>query len=250
MTRISGAEANLPSSQSLGLERLVRLRSTTSTMDDAHLAASSGAKAGTLIVADAQTVGRGRGGKSWMSEPNAGLWMTLVERPSDGDTTGVLALRVGIGLAAALDAFVESPVRLKWPNDLYVGHGKLAGILIEARWRQSVMDWVAIGVGVNMRVPEEFPDASCVRRDVSRAQLLSALVPAMRRAARATGPLTTQERDAWLARDVVIGRAIAAPIAGVAVGLAADGALLVRKPGHADDTPVRTGSIEFAASDM
>ena len=60
----------------------------------------------------------------------------------------MLALRVGLRLARALDRFAPEPLRLKWPNDLYVDDKKLAGILIEARWRESRLEWVAIGLVV------------------------------------------------------------------------------------------------------
>ena len=61
----------------------------------------------------------------------------MIERPRDAAALDVLSLRVGLALAPALDAFAGSAVRLKWPNDLYVGARKLGGILVEARWRDS-----------------------------------------------------------------------------------------------------------------
>lgn len=215
-------------------------------MDDAHAAAKAGAAAGTLIVADRQTAGRGRGGRVWSSEAGAGLWMTLIERPRGTEVSGVLALRVGMRLAAALDPFVRSPVRLKWPNDLYVGDGKLAGILVEARWRNAAIDWVAIGVGVNMRLPLDLPHVAHVRAGVSRAELMSALVPGMREAVRGEGPLGAEELAAWNERDLSIGRRISRPVRGVVQGVAVDGALLVLEPDHVVATAVRAGSLEFS----
>ena len=66
-------------------------------------AAAEGAPAGTLVVADAQTAGRGRSGRTWTSERGAGVWLTLIERPRDVDALDVLSLRVGLALAPALD---------------------------------------------------------------------------------------------------------------------------------------------------
>jgi BirA family biotin operon repressor/biotin-[acetyl-CoA-carboxylase] ligase len=235
----------LPSAEALGLVALHHRATTTSTMDDAHRLAMDGAAAGTLVVADQQQTGRGRAGRVWASASGAGLWMTLIERPHDREMLDVLALRLGLALAEALDRFVPSSVRLKWPNDLYVGDGKLAGILVEARWRDDIVDWVAIGVGVNMCVPVEFSAAASVRADVSRASLLAALVPALRAAASRTGLLSPAELAAWRARDLAVGRQIGAPQVGVVQGIASNGALLVRRDDTHEIDSVRSGSMHF-----
>ena len=126
---------------------------TASTMDVAHVLAAAGAPAGTIVLADRQTAGRGRGGRAWLSEAGAGIWLTLIERPEDGRAIEVLALRVGLYAARILDHYAGSPVGLKWPNDLLLGKRKLAGVLIEARWQDGALQWVAIGLGVNVRAP-------------------------------------------------------------------------------------------------
>src|SRR4051812_42306663 len=113
--------------------KLIEYDEVGSTLDVAHELAANGAEAGTLIVANAQTAGRGRMGRTWRSEPGAGLWITLIERPGDASALEVLSLRVGLALAPALDAFTDATVQLKWPNDLYLRGRKLGGILIEAR---------------------------------------------------------------------------------------------------------------------
>ena len=137
----------------LGLARLDYHVRVTTTMDVAHALAEEGAPAGTLVLASSQAAGRGRSGKSWTSEPDAGLWCTLIERPRDARALEVLALRVGLHLADALAPLVDGAVQLKWPNDLYVHDRKLGGILIEVRWRDARPEWVAIGVGINRVVP-------------------------------------------------------------------------------------------------
>jgi BirA family biotin operon repressor/biotin-[acetyl-CoA-carboxylase] ligase len=137
----------------LQLPRVVLLASVGSTLDVAHRIAPDAAS-GTLIVADEQTAGRGRHGRRWRSAAGAGLWLTLIERPTDARALDVLALRCGLYAAESLDALAGTGVCLKWPNDLYAGGRKLAGILIETRWRGTAPDWVAIGFGVNVRQPE------------------------------------------------------------------------------------------------
>src|SRR5581483_9095036 len=105
----------------------------------------------------------------------AGIWLTLVERP-DATAIDVLSLRVGLALAPALDEFASAPVQLKWPNDLYVDGRKLAGILIEARWRDQSPDWVAIGVGINVRPPASEPRAIGLRATADRLGVLQAII--------------------------------------------------------------------------
>src|SRR5262249_45241127 len=147
----------------LGLPKVVAFDETTSTLDVAHVLGAEGALAGTLILADAQTAGRGRLGRSWTSERGAGIWLTMIERPSDVVAIEVLPLRIGLALANALDAFAVETVSLKWPNDVYVAGRKLAGILVEARWREAALEWIAIGIGINVRPPASEARAIGVR---------------------------------------------------------------------------------------
>ncbi len=229
----------------LGLARLEYHERVTSTMDVAHALAAEHAPAGTLVLASAQLSGRGRSGKAWVSAPDAGLWCTLLERPADVRALDVLALRVGLELAVALTPLVDGDIELKWPNDLQIARRKLGGVLIEARWRDGQPEWVAIGVGINRRLPPELSDVTCVRHDVSRDALLTAVVPALRCAASCTGPLTADECEAWAARDAALGRRVVAPVAGRVVGLTPEGGLLVQG-GDSIVHVITSGSLTFA----
>jgi BirA family biotin operon repressor/biotin-[acetyl-CoA-carboxylase] ligase len=216
-----------------------------STLDVAHELAAKGAEAGTLVVANVQTAGRGRMGRTWRSERGAGIWLTLIERPSDASALEVLSLRVGLALAPALDAFTAAPVRLKWPNDLYLRDRKLAGILIEARWREGHPEWVAIGVGINLRPPASEPRAIGLGADVARDDVLRAIAPCLRRAAARSGALSATEVDAFASRDFAAGRHCVEPMRGTVLGIDASGALLVGV-GSAEGravTAVRAGSL-------
>ena len=226
---------------------VVRLEEVGSTLDVAHQLAAAGAEAGTLIVADSQTAGRGRMGRSWRSERGAGIWLTLIERPSDPAGLEVLSLRVGLALAPALERFATGPVQLKWPNDLYVAGRKVGGILIEARWREQSLEWLAIGVGINLRPPAEEPNAIGLREDVSRDEVLAAMVPAIREAAARNGPLDAVEIAKFTARDIAVGRRCTEPVPGIVRGISASGALRVEvglSGGNGTTmTEVRAGSL-------
>jgi BirA family biotin operon repressor/biotin-[acetyl-CoA-carboxylase] ligase len=229
--------------QSLGLPRVDLLDQTTSTLDVAHRIATEGAPAGTLVIANEQTAGRGRGGKTWASGPGTGLWLTIIERPGDTSGLDVLSLRVGLAAARALDRFAAEPIRVKWPNDLYIEYGKLAGILVEARWRESSLEWVAIGLGINVRPPEGVPGSAWLEPDSSRLDVLTELIPSVRVAVSETGPLRKDEMEEFAARDLARGRKCVTPALGRVAGITPTGELLVTL---ADSVAsFRSGSLEL-----
>lgn len=192
-------------------------------------------------MANQQTAGRGRAGKSWASQPGAGIWLTMIERPADISGLEVLSLRVGLAAAEALDRFASEPIRLKWPNDLYIDEGKLGGILVEARWRERSVEWIAIGLGVNVRRPENVERAGSLEPGTDRLDVLSELVPGLRVAAAATGALEAAELEEFNARDLARGRACTEPARGRVAGISPRGELLVAL---ADSVaPFRSGSL-------
>jgi BirA family biotin operon repressor/biotin-[acetyl-CoA-carboxylase] ligase len=224
----------------LALPRVELLARTASTLDDAHALAAAGAPAGTLVLAEEQTAGRGRAGRRWASSAGAGIWLTLIERPNDPAAVEVLSLRVGMAAARALDRFAGQPVRVKWPNDLHVGARKLAGVLIEARWREGRPDWVAIGFGLNVVAPAEVPGAG-LAPGVRRLEVLGELVPALRAAAGARGPLSAAEQERFAARDLARGRRCREPGPGMVLGITARGEL--RVAAAAGEATFRGGSL-------
>lgn len=225
----------------LDLPQVEVMTSVRSTMDVAHALGARGAATGTLVLADEQTAGRGRSGRPWHSRAGAGIWMTLLERPNDMDALGVLSIRLGLKAAPVLERHTEEPVRLKWPNDLLVGAAKLAGILVETRWREREVDWVAIGIGINVRAPDDATAVASLRDGTRRLEVLSELVPALRAAARARGALSPEELARWAARDCAAGRLCRSPVAGRVRGLAPDGSLIVERDG--DTALARAGSL-------
>ena len=177
--RYAGAD-HLTIAARCNVPRVVLFDEVTSTLDIAHPLAREGAPEGTLILAERQTAGRGRSGRVWASEEGAGIWSTLIARPTDVAALDVLSLRVGLAAARALAAFSEGEIHVKWPNDLMLRDGKLGGILIESRWREERVDWIVIGVGINCRVPREVPNARALLEGADRIDVLASLVPAIR----------------------------------------------------------------------
>jgi BirA family biotin operon repressor/biotin-[acetyl-CoA-carboxylase] ligase len=227
----------------LSLPRVALHDRVASTMDIAHAASDAGAVAGTLVLADAQDAGRGRGGKRWASLPGRGLWMTLIERPASPRGLDVLSLRLGLHAAEALEGFAEGTVRLKWPNDLFVGKRKLAGILVEARWRDQRVDAVSIGFGLNVVPPDDL-SAAGLRAGTNRLEVLDALVPVLRAAAAAEGPFEPEELNRYASRDLAVGQRIVQPTPGVVAGVSLAGELMVDT--QEGRVTCRGGSLVFA----
>lgn len=131
------------------------LRSVSSTSDRLKEQARAGAPEWSVVLAEEQTGGRGRQGRAWAS-PRGGLYLSVLLRPAFAGT-GLLPLAAGV---AAVEALEELGVNgsLKWPNDILVGGRKVAGILAEASSAASGVDWVVIGLGVNLGTLEAAPD--------------------------------------------------------------------------------------------
>ena len=128
--------------------------SVTSTMDVAEEAAQAGAPEGLVIVAEEQTRGRGRRGRTWSSPPGAGLYLTVVLRPpfegEGGMMLSLITLATGVAAREAIGRASGFHPELKWPNDLMVGRRKLAGILAEGLGLGRVDQAVLVGLGVNI----------------------------------------------------------------------------------------------------
>jgi BirA family transcriptional regulator, biotin operon repressor / biotin---[acetyl-CoA-carboxylase] ligase len=131
--------------------------STGSTNADLAAAARAGAAEGAVLVAEAQTAGRGRLGRAWVVPPRAGLTFSVLLRPGPGvpaQRWGWLPLLAGTAVAAALRRVAEVDAVLKWPNDVLVGRRKVAGILAERVPGEALV----LGVGVNVSTsPAELP---------------------------------------------------------------------------------------------
>lgn len=199
---------------------------TGSTNDDARAWGREGAPHGATVVAGAQTSGRGRLQRAWISQSGIGLWMTVVLRPElPVSRLGWVSLAAGAALAEA----VGEGVGLKWPNDLLALDGrKVAGILAE---REPDGGFLALGIGVNLRgAPSGLP-AACLAElgiEAEPAALAARFVRRLLGLLRELEADTAPARRAWEARSLTFGRRVrVGEIEGVAIGLAEDGGLRV-----------------------
>ena len=127
------------------------LAQTPSTNDQAKTLAAQGAPEGTVVIAEQQTQGRGRHGRTFVSPVGVGIYLSLLLRPSI-ETTRLppLTLLVAVAAAEAIADVTSLPVGLKWPNDVEIHGKKVAGILTEAIMRIGQPPAVIIGIGINV----------------------------------------------------------------------------------------------------
>jgi BirA family transcriptional regulator, biotin operon repressor / biotin---[acetyl-CoA-carboxylase] ligase len=215
---------------------LVRLGRVESTQAVAFALAAEGAADRTVVVADAQTAGRGRRGRTWHDEPGASLLMSVILRPRlDPVRLPTLSLAAGVAVVEALERVTGLAARLKWPNDVLVGGRKLAGILLESRLNAAPL--VVLGIGINLAqrsFPSDLADrATSVRlatgRDVEPDALLTALLEALdtwRARLETEGWAPVRER--WRTVADTLGRRVTVDgVTGLALDVDEDGALIV-----------------------
>jgi BirA family biotin operon repressor/biotin-[acetyl-CoA-carboxylase] ligase len=232
-----------------GIPQCGVFRTLPSALDAIHDLGAQGAPSGTVVLAEEQTAGRGRDGRTWRS-PAGGVWLGMLLR-APVPVAGVLSLRIGLVLADVVEAVVPGRrPALKWPNDVLVSDRKIAGILCESRWQGDALQWLGVGIGINVAnaVPAELEQQAIslseLRPGVRRIDVLDVLVPALVRLTAHGAQLTEFECAAFARRDWLRGRQIRAPLAGRAAGIRPDGALLVDT--GAGTTMVRDGHVELS----
>ena len=157
-----------------------------STNDLAAAAAEGGAPEGLVVAANTQSTGRGRVGRSWSSPAGAGLYVSVVLRPT-GPALGLLTIAAGVAIAEGVHAASGLETCVKWPNDVHVGSRKLAGILAEAGSSAGAVDHVVLGFGINIRRAAYPPDVAAratsieseLGRNVDRGLVLAECLAAL-----------------------------------------------------------------------
>jgi len=133
--------------------------SIDSTNAVAKALAGQGAPEGTLVVTEEQIAGRGRRGRSWVSPAGANLLFSVLLRPPmEGDRVFVLTMVLALAGVKAVQKVAAVEAMIKWPNDLYVGPKKLAGVLTEFAVRGKQVDWVVPGMGINVAWRPDAPE--------------------------------------------------------------------------------------------
>jgi BirA family transcriptional regulator, biotin operon repressor / biotin---[acetyl-CoA-carboxylase] ligase len=237
------AELLGPRANRFRIEVVEHVESTNTALLDRS---ASGLPSGAVLVAEIQSAGRGRRGRSWSSGLGGALTFSLMWRFEQGAAalTG-LSLVVGIAVVRALSALGASEVRLKWPNDVLYRARKLGGILIEVQGDALGPATAVIGIGINVRVPpawrdridQPIADAMEAGAGDDRNRLLGTVLAELVEwldafSREGFAPLEPEFRR-WHAlqdEEVVVHPSQGKPVQGLARGTAADGSLLVETP--------------------
>ncbi len=254
---IRAALAPEPAAALSGLEIAWSLDSTNAEL----LRREAPAQGVAVLLAERQTAGRGRRGRAWASPLAANLYLSLSRRYGGGlARLGGLSLAAGTAVAEALQALGTGAVRVKWPNDIVVDGRKLGGLLVEGSGEPAGAARAVVGLGLNVRMPaaqaaaidQPWTDLAAVLetpppRSALAARLLDHLLPALALFDReGLAPFLPR----YAALDALRGRAVAvhggdgSTHAGIALGVAEDGALRVDVEGaerrfHSGEVSVR-----------
>jgi len=219
-----------------------------STSDYAAAKARFGAPAGLAVLALKQTAGRGSRGRGWQA-PVGNLNLSVLLRPSrPAAEAGMFALLAALAVAEALEGFFVPPTTLKWPNDILINGAKLAGILIDAAPQGGRLDWLVIGIGMNLVQAPEIAGRATTSLRIHGAEVTprQAADSILARLSHWQEAASESIRAAWLSRAHPIGTQITVAGAqttrtGCFAGLSAAGELLLRTENRIE--PISTGEI-------
>ena len=241
--------------------------SVPSTNAIAIALAQDGACHGTLILADAQTAGRGRRGRAWHSPSGVNLYcsLILVLHPSQAGYLTIIPQASALAVADSVADTTNIQCRLKWPNDVMIGDKKIAGILCESAGGQpATIVVVGIGINVNSRREDLPTDIQATATTllaergspVDRAALLATLMNRLEEQIALLSPRTVSTLvDSYRGRCATLGQFVRATLGdsdvveGIAEAIAADGSLLIRR--HETSASGRSGAlVEIRAADI
>ena len=224
---------------------IIHLRSTTSTNDVAAELARQGAQEGTVVVADHQTAGRGRRGRTWQGPSGTCLLCSIILRPQLAPTQA--ARLTMLASVAAVQAIRQTgaPAVIKWPNDILLNGRKLGGILVETGISGEQIAHAVIGIGINANVPAAglhalSPQATSLRVETGHSVARPRILRLVLNELFARYPTLSDAPDTiyheWLGLLDTIGRQVTIDLGGRllqghAEGAGSDGALLVRQAG-------------------
>lgn len=244
----------------LQTERLGRavayVDSTETTMADALREAEAGAKEGLVAIAEEQTAGRGRQGRSWVSPAGVNLYCTVVLRPSSQQVRS-LPVITPLAVCQAIEETASLQPRIKWPNDVLIEGRKVCGILVQSELTDGAPAFALAGIGINVNLDvaahEEIATiATSLRselgREVSREQVLAATLNHLESLYDAAGRGDILS-PGWKQRLETLGKPVRVEIGsvveeGTAVDADSDGSLILRRD---DGSHVRIDAGEVLA---
>ena len=212
---------------------------------------------GSVVLAEKQTAGRGRLGRDWVAPAGKGILMSVVLLPEPGFSVPLLNLAAGVAICDALQAVYSMRAAVRWPNDVFVSHKKIAGVLAETQFRGSDISKFILGIGLNVhQEQDDFPvelrkPATSVKQETSlsidrnllASNILKNLDEKIRLLEAGNSDIILQE---WRAQSDQVGRQVkyisnADEKVGVFTDLAEHGAVILEIDGNQEE--ITTGEI-------
>ena len=215
-----------------------------STNDEAFRLGLSGALEGTVVIADSQTKGKGRLQRVWHSPPGSNIYTSIILRPNcKPDQAPQISIAAGVAVAEIINEYCPRHVQLKWPNDVLLNKKKVCGILAQMKTSSNRIDFVVLGIGINVNIGYNQlpPDIRTIAtslaietgREISRLELIIGLYENMAKwykqlTERGFGTI----KEKWINLAPMIGKKVQVMfhnevIMGKALGLDDDGSLII-----------------------
>ncbi len=227
-----------------------------STQDVAEALVEQGVSEGTIVLAEEMSKGRGRMGREWIAT-KGGLWLTIILKPRKVRYLQLLSLVAGVSIVEGIEDFLGVKTMLKWPNDVLYNDLKIAGILVEGRVEADIVDYILLGIGLNVNneLPSQLEGKATTLADVigmkiPRIPLLRAILYKFNKNYEA---LINERYDAviglWKKYSATVGSRVRVylvdgkVVEGLAEDIAGDGSLIVRLA-NGDRVLVYAGDVE------
>jgi len=222
-------------------KKIIYLDTVSSTMDIAVQLGMQGLGEGTIVLAEAQSRGRGRFNRVWSSPKYKGIYLSLILRPKIApNSTPILTLLSAVSICEAIKEITGLEAKIKWPNDIFIHNKKLGGILTELNAEMDVTHFVVIGVGLNVNNDKKALLAGATslkdqkKEETSRIELLQEMLRSIEK-----NYLTLQEEsagiilDKWRSCNITLGERVRVVSSkgtreGQALDIDTDGGLLIR----------------------
>ncbi len=220
-----------------------------STNDEGFRLGIQGASEGTVLIAESQNAGKGRMQRVWHSPAGANIYTSIILRPKfETVRAPQISIAAGVAVAETLNHYCQGKVQLKWPNDVLIGGKKVCGILAQMKMSAGAIDFVVLGIGINVNLSsEQFPsDIQAIAtslaietgREISRLELIIRLYENLTKwykqlLQNGFSPI----KEKWLSRSSMIGKPVSVlfreeAVSGTAIGLDDDGALILLAAGN------------------
>jgi BirA family biotin operon repressor/biotin-[acetyl-CoA-carboxylase] ligase len=220
-----------------------------STNDEAFLLGLSGAPEGTALIANKQSAGKGRMKRVWHSPAGSNIYTSIILRPKiESAKAPQISILAGVAVADVLESYCPDRIKLKWPNDVLIDGKKVCGILSQIKTAASEVDFIVLGIGINVNISySQFPKEICnlatslaieTGREISRQELIISLYENLGKWYKhLMQDGFGRVKEKWLSMSPMIGELVQVmfqeeAVSGKAIGIDEDGSLILLATGN------------------